>query len=262
MRMNPPFDAGLLSRVEDAGLNASAPPQQRLVDGWLVRFSPGKAKRARCVNAVAPGRLPLAQKLALCRSVYAEAGLRMLLRITPFSEPARLDAALDAIGMQRIDDTRVMVLADLSVLPGDTPSQQGDLAFEHVGPEAFARWLGAMRGSTLAQQQAHAQRLIQAPVSFEAQVLRRDGELLACGQIAMEADLAGLYDVFTVPTARGQGLAQTLCLQLLRHARARGARAAYLQVEADNAAARRVYQRLGFRDGYAYHYRADETAAP
>ena len=38
-----PFDATLLSRVEDAGLNASAPPQQRWLDGWLIRFSPGKA---------------------------------------------------------------------------------------------------------------------------------------------------------------------------------------------------------------------------
>jgi hypothetical protein len=44
-----------LSRIEDAGLNASAPPQQRWLDGWLLRFSPGKANRARCINALAAG---------------------------------------------------------------------------------------------------------------------------------------------------------------------------------------------------------------
>ena len=54
------LDAGELSRIEDAGLNASAPPQQLWLDGWLVRFSPGKAKRARCINAVAVGRMPIA----------------------------------------------------------------------------------------------------------------------------------------------------------------------------------------------------------
>ena len=73
--MNPAFDPLLLSRIEDAGLNASAPPQQRLIDGWLVRFSPGKAKRARCVNAVASGRLAIRHKLALCEQVFAEAAI-------------------------------------------------------------------------------------------------------------------------------------------------------------------------------------------
>ena len=53
--LNPVFATDLLSRVEDAGLNASAPVEQRWLDGWLVRFCPGKAKRARCVNAVAQG---------------------------------------------------------------------------------------------------------------------------------------------------------------------------------------------------------------
>lgn len=88
----------LWSRVEDAGLNAIAPPQQRWVDGWLVRFSPGKAQRARCINAVSSGRLTLAQRLEVCREIYLEQGLPMLVRITPFSQPASLDAELHSFG--------------------------------------------------------------------------------------------------------------------------------------------------------------------
>src|SRR5438128_1578350 len=103
-----PFAAEhLLARVEEAGLNASVPPQQRLVDGWLLRFSPGKAKRARSIQAISSGRLPLADKLALCREVYAAARLPMLVRITPFCLPAGLDAALERLGMHTLDDTRV-----------------------------------------------------------------------------------------------------------------------------------------------------------
>ena len=55
---------------------------------------------------------------------------------------------------------------------------------------------------------------------------------------------------------RGQGLARKLCASLLVQAREEGARAAYLQVEAGNAAARAVYRRLGFVDAYRYHYRS------
>jgi hypothetical protein len=88
---NGALPAALLSRIEDAGLNASAPPQQRWIDGWLVRFSPGKAKRARCVQPVADGVLPLDERLALCAAVYREAGLPMVVRMTPFSRPAGLD---------------------------------------------------------------------------------------------------------------------------------------------------------------------------
>ena len=72
-----------------------------------------------------------------------------------------------------------------------------------------------LRGSPLAQRQAHAQRLVNAPVPFVGCVLKRDGEVLACGQFAIEGDLVGLYDVFTAPAARGQGLARLLCSQLL-----------------------------------------------
>lgn len=259
MTRNPPaaaaFDPLLLSRAEDAGLNASAPPQQRWLDGWLIRFSPGKAKRARCVNAVAPGRLPLVDKLAQAQAVFAEAQLPMVVRITPFSQPTDLDQQLHALQWPRLDDTRVMLRATLDAL-ADEPLPS-DLVWQSLGHSAFAQAVGQMRGSPLAQRQAHAQRLELSPVPFQALAIRResDGALLACGQFAREADLVGLYDVFTAPTSRGAGLGRRLCTRLLLQARAEGARSAYLQVEGDNHAARALYRQLGFSDGYAYHYR-------
>ncbi|MEF7616782.1 GNAT family N-acetyltransferase [Aquincola sp. MAHUQ-54] len=245
----------LLSRIEDAGLNASAPPQQRWIDGWLVRFSAGKAKRARCVNAVAEGRLPLADKLALAQAVFDDAGLPMVLRITPFTQPASLDARLDAAGFQPIDDTRVMVSPDLGSLRA-LPLPDG-LCWAPVDSAAFAHAVGALRGSPAGQREAHAERLRLSPVPYRAWAIRRedDGAVVACGQYAREAELVGLYDVFTDPAYRARGLAAILCSRLLAAARAQGARTAYLQVDADNGPARRVYHRLGFTDGYAYHYR-------
>lgn len=263
MRMNPviarSFDPYLLSRIEDAGLNASAPPQQRWVDGWLVRLSPGKAKRARCINAVAAGRMSVAHKLALCEPVFAQARLPLMLRITPFSEPAGLDSTLESMGFQRFDDTRVMLLEDVSDIVA--PSLPGHLTVQAVGLEAFAQRVGALRGSPLSQRLAHGQRLAQSPVPFQAYEMKLDGEVVACGQFALESDLVGLYDIFTAESLRGRGFASRLCAHLLSEAHRMGARHAYLQVEGDNHPARAIYHRLGFGDAYAYHYRAQDPAA-
>ena len=256
--LNPDLDAALLARIEDAGLNASAPPQQRWLDGWLLRFSPGKAKRARCVNAVAPGIRPSAQKLAQCAAVFESALLPLIVRITPFTLPAELDAQLGEQGLRRFDETRVMVLPDLARI--EAAALDPRYSIRAIALEPFAQRIGSLRGSSLAQRQAHAERLANAPVPFSAFEVRNDGEVVACGQFALEGDLVGLYDIFTAPEARGRGLAQWLCRRMLVEARERGAAHAYLQVDSDNHAARAVYFRLGFRDGYSYHYRTRDPS--
>lgn len=205
----------LLSRIEDAGLNASAPPEQRWLDGWLVRFCPGTAKRARCINAVADGRQPLDERLRRALTVYRSRGLPPLFRVTPFSQPAHLDDALDDLGWRRFDDTRVLARA-LPTGPGATPTAPAGIgAPMPVTPLEIADLLGSLRGTPPPQRQAHARRLFAAPVDHQGFVLREGPTVVACGQIVVDEDLVGLYDVFTAPAARRRGLATHLCTWLL-----------------------------------------------
>lgn len=249
------MDERLLSRIEDAGINASAPPQQRWLDGWIVRTSPGKARRARCVNAVAVGWLPLEEKLALAEQVFREAGLPMVVRITRFTLPEDLDDRLATLGWEKLDDTRVMVCPRLSTAAA--PSLPAGLRWERLAAADFAETVGELRGSPPGQRAAHAERLAAAPVPYQGFAIRSEanGQVIACGQFAREADLVGLYDVFTRESERGQGLARLLCERLLSLAASEGAQIAYLQTEADNHPARAIYRRLGFSDQYSYHYR-------
>lgn len=253
------MDITTLSRIEDAGLNASAPPQQLWMDGWLLRFSPGKAKRARCINAVAAGRLPVADKLEQAAAVFRTAGLPLVVRITPFTQPADLDDTLAGLGLQRFDDTRVMAAPfDALDLGAALPAH---LSLEKADPSSYARIVGTLRGSPPEQQAAHAERMASSPVPYLGWVVRQGDAVLACGQTAQEGRFVGLYDVFTAPAARNQGLSRALCTALLRAAAAQGAGIAYLQVDGDNSPARAVYQRLGFNDVYRYHYRSADPAA-
>jgi GNAT superfamily N-acetyltransferase len=135
------------------------------------------------------------------------------------------------------------------------------LHWARLSHEAYADTVGRLRGSPPEQRQAHAQRLALSPVPYQGYAIQRqsDGATLCCGQFAREAELVGLYDVFTHPDARQQGLAALLCERLLSLAALEGARSGYLQVESDNPA-RRIYGRLGFVDGYGYHYRQQPEA--
>src|ERR1700693_4788292 len=96
-----------IRRLEELGLNSSAPPRQLLYDGWLLRLLPGKAKRARSVNAVYASTRPLKEKIAYCEHIYRDAVLPAIFRITPFSHPPGLDAQLERLGYERFETTAV-----------------------------------------------------------------------------------------------------------------------------------------------------------
>ncbi len=213
-----------LSRIEDAGINATAPREQLWIDGWLVRLSPGKAKRARCIQPVAAGRLDIDAKLAICLPLYAAAGLRPYVRITPFAEPAGLDRHLAALGMAfaRRKPGHGARLARAASRGAAT--KRPHCTWQAAEPRSFADWVGGARGSTPTERSAHAERIAHSTVPHHALLLRdADGTAVAGGQVAIEGRIVGLYDIFTVAEARGRGYAERVCRHLLALAAERGA---------------------------------------
>jgi N-acetylglutamate synthase len=242
------------ARIEEATLNALQTQQQLFYDGWLLRLSPGKAKRGRSVNPHFGSSLPLAGKIDHCERVYAGRSLPALFRITPFGKPAELDDALHGRGYVAFDRTLVQVVA----LDGDLPRDGHRDGVELVAPPIaeFVEAAGELRGSTAEQRTAHLERLACTPLAMRAIVARVDGRVVACGQVAMERDLAGVYDMVTAHDMRGRGIATRIVRALLAWARAQRATHAFLQVNDDNAPALAVYGRFRFATLYTYHYRA------
>jgi GNAT superfamily N-acetyltransferase len=242
----------LAARIENAALAVARPRQEALYDGWLLRYSPGKAKRARSINAIDAGVLPFAEKIDHCIAFYAHHRLPCLFRITPFSLPQDLDFALDVAGFSAFQDTRVMTL-DLS--QAARAAAQPPTA-RWVDVEQFARAFSALHDLDRMKSDAERERYARSAID-SAYIVRFDGDTpIACGSVAVDGALAGIFGMVTSPSHRGQGNATALLVRLLEHARAAGARTAYLQVDQSNAPARRAYARFGFRDCYAYWYRA------
>jgi ribosomal protein S18 acetylase RimI-like enzyme len=245
-------DDAIGARLEDAGLTSSQPPQQVIYDGWLLRTSPGKAKRARSVNAIGPGRLPLDEKLSFVASFYRRAGLPCLYRITPYSQPVALDGALHRAGYVACDESRVMMLelssAEIVAAASCAPAV--------VDARMFSEIVGTLRNAPAAQIAAESQRITNCLLPARFLVLQDHEVPIACGCVVIDGEYAGVFNMVTAPGQGGRGHATALVRELLQAAGAAGARVAYLQVDAANAPARHVYGKFGFRDRYAYWYRA------
>jgi ribosomal protein S18 acetylase RimI-like enzyme len=241
-------------RIEEAGLNAVQTPRQLFYDGWLLRLSPGKPKRARCVTASFGSTLPVGDKIAHCERVYRQHALPLLFRLTPFDRPAGLDRALAAAGYFAFDETLVQAASLAAPLPVSAPPSGVTIA--DVDVDGFVDAVGELRGSPARERSAQRERLAALPLASRRVVVAFDGRVVGAAQTAVDGDLAGLFDVVTANSERRRGHATLACANLLAWARRHGARHAYLQVDAANAPAIAAYGRFGFRTVYRYHYRA------
>ena len=144
-----------LTRVEEAGLNALQTQRQLFYDGWLLRVSPGTAKRARSINPYFGSTLSLDLKIDRCERLYASHGLPALFRITPFIHPTNLERALEERGYVVFQPTYVQLRA-LDRPPEAPPATMIELATPPI--DAFVNEVAALRGSSEQQRAAHLAR--------------------------------------------------------------------------------------------------------
>jgi N-acetylglutamate synthase len=241
-------------RLEELALNASGAFQSLVYDGWLLGYRRGPTKRLRCVNPFYPSSLPLEEKVDYCGRFYADAGLPAIFRLLPFSQPASLDAWLERAGWEPFERTLVLRAPLERMLLPPVPAAEVTLLEVPEWQEPVAGLLD-IAPEMLAQ---HAERARAYPLPHAGAVLRRDGEVVACGLLKIEGDHAGLFAVHTAASHRGQGFGRAIVAALLGEAMRRQVRFAYLQVTAGNAAALALYRHFGFRTAYDYWYRARE----
>ncbi len=243
-----PHDAATLEPVTARAWRAV---EEARLGAWRLNASLGFSGRINACWPMGPPGLETNAAITAVEGWYAQRGLPAQFKIadglcTPTDLPARLSRRGYAPG----DETVVMTssLADRPDLPEVRQVRLRDC------PDAdFATVFAGLPGDPEeARERLEALARTPAPRVFALAVA--EGRPAAIGACAVEAPWVGIFAMRTLPSARRGGLARRILSALLARAGALGARTAWLQVEAVNAGARRLYETEGFAEAYRYRY--------
>jgi ribosomal protein S18 acetylase RimI-like enzyme len=260
------------------------------IGSWVLRSSQSNVMRANTITVFGDDALDdtaFGQRLKECANWYASHGKENRFRISNHPVAMAVDRALAEYGYHQYDATSVMQIADLTAVNLSAFATTWNPLGIDVG--TATQWRMTTRGedAATAQREANAARAYgkpdaaapinavqtwldgvvgsvggSAPLSFplprltHACAIYDDAQnLIASGVARTCGTHVGLFNIYTAPLHRGQGCGKAITHALLAWAQNQGATAAFLQVEADNADAIRLYERFGFGAVYSYHYR-------
>jgi ribosomal protein S18 acetylase RimI-like enzyme len=246
---------------EERGFNAWPAPHNVYYGGWVFRLGGGYTKRANSANALGPRHdlragsinaytpardFPLV--MAEAERFYASCGQPTIFRISPLAGDDA-DLALAAAGYEKLDPSTVMTA------PLDAARPTPGVTLAPTPTPAWLNGIAAAQGVAPSHRLIH-DRIVQSIAMPTVFASVHVGETAAGFGLGVgERGAVGLFDIVIRPEFRGRGLGRDLTLALMAWGRDGGAQTSWLQVSDDNRVARRLYETLGYRAAYPYHYR-------
>lgn len=225
------------------------PVESEPLGEWTLRASGGFTRRANSALPLGDPGMPLEEALARVKAWYAERDLPAYVQAGTGAEGAQelLCAELEARGWVRevSAETRTAALAPIA----DVAADVSRVGLSRTCDEA---WLA--RYQRFGTPGPEVVRVLSGGPSVWFARVEGAGGAVAIGRCVVDGRWAGFTAVEVAPESRRQGLATAVMAALARQALAEGASAAWLQVEADNAGARGLYDGLGFATHHTYHH--------
>ncbi|MFX1476038.1 MAG: GNAT family N-acetyltransferase [Promethearchaeota archaeon] len=223
------------------------------VGGWLLRATSGVTRRA---NSVLPldweGAEDLGAAVDRVCEFYAQRRIIPRFQVTRGSQPEGLDESLGELGF--VVELKVII----QVAPIDALVTRGSEIPVGVNSSPNREWFaayaeaGGLGDFSLKIRQEIMER-VPATKGFAA--ARVDGRIVGIGFGVSDGEWLGLFAIVTHPEYRRRSVATTVSCALAQWGQRQGARKVYLQVEEENPAALKLYEKMGFRNHHKYWYR-------
>ncbi len=237
-----------IASLETATLDAVAPAELDTVPGWLLPFDNTTIGRAISAVPIRHSMEDLAS-IADIASRYTARGLKTQFRIAEVDGLAPLRNALLQHGYTPQQPTLTMV-GNVSLWPTSSTGWNVELSVQPTPAwtsvylsEDFDPIDGANRVKALSR----SQYLVYASAND-------DLGPIAAGTAAFSQGWVSLHGMRTVVRSRGMGCASALIATFGQEALRRKIDRCFLQVEAGNTNAIRLYRSLGFQTAWSYHY--------
>ena len=77
--------------------------EERIYDGWVLRFSKGYTKRSNCINPLYESYFDLEEKFEYCRKIYKEKRLPIIYKLIDTKVSLMVDEFLEKKGLKKQD---------------------------------------------------------------------------------------------------------------------------------------------------------------
>ncbi|MGW6685864.1 GNAT family N-acetyltransferase [Streptomyces sp. NPDC054961] len=240
--------AASFEELARACARAWPPLESEPLGAWTLRAADGFTRRANSVLPLGDPGIPLDDALARVTSWYARRGLPAYVQVATGAEGTQelLCAELADRGWDREVSAEVRTggLAALADVDDRMLATAGEVRLTRAPDEEWLARYGRVDDPEVARRVLTA-----GPSVWFAALPGR-----AIGRLVVDGRWAGFAAVEVDPEHRRQGLATAVMAALALRALEEGASAAWLQVESGNAAARALYEGMGFSVHHSYHH--------
>ena len=246
-------NADRIASLEELAYNAWTACYVEQYGQWFLRADEGVTRRA---NSVFPSGAPptsnLQDAVEHCIGFYKKRNILPRFQVTSASKPDGLDKSLEDFGFA-FEMRTYLQTAPIDRLLHFEPTIKVEILTDPVPAwiHTYAEAGGFGKHSMKIREGIFRRTALDKAFALA----KTDEDGMGAGLGILEGDWLGLFGIETLPGQRRKGVATAVNYALASWGAQRGARRVYLQVEASNDSALKLYSKMGFETEYHYWYR-------